>query len=281
MNIFGKFTIDRPSDNQLVIYRQPGLLFWLFVFLYFGFVGLIITISIAMFWAVKSPQTLTCRSQGQIVNCNYLIPGLPSAKTIQIKDVKKAIASQKPIGETIVLTSSQPWIALQPTDNNAQNIQQINQALAQLRSQDRSWQLDLYAPAIQWQGLVLLFGSIDLLFFLGGVIMLLNYSTATLELDANRNTITITKLKIWRSHPATFNQLTEADSKRLGYLGEISDRFGIYGGHSNRHKGWKHLKIIRLLFTNRRPLTLTQTYLRNQDLDLVNSINVFIKEHKA
>lgn len=235
VNLFGKFIIDRPSHDRLVIYRQPGLLFWLFVLLYFGFVGVISTISIAMFWEAITPQTLTCRSQRQIVNCDYQTLGLLSGKTIQIKDVKKAIASQKPNGEKIVLTSSQPWIVLQETDNNTENIQRINQALAQLRNEDKIWQIKLYLPAGMWQGIALFFGSIDLMFLLFGILMLFN-GNATFELDASRNTITITKLGIWRSSPGTFSQLTGADSKPLGYLGVISDRFGIYGGNSRQYR---------------------------------------------
>ncbi|HAJ59738.1 MAG TPA: hypothetical protein DCP31_11085 [Cyanobacteria bacterium UBA8543] len=276
MNFLGKVTIERPCHQQLVIQRQPGLLLWLFILVWFGLVTAFNLIFVAMFVETLLPQTLTCRSQRQTVNCDYVTYGLLSGKTIQIKDVKKAIASQKPHGETIVLTSSQPWIVLGVTDNNTQNIQRINQAIAQLHSRDQTWQLDMHAPAGLWQGVVFFFFPIGLLFFLVGVVLLLGDGPATFELDAECNTITITKLRLLRSHPASFNQLTKADNKRLGHLGVLSDKFGIYGG--DYHYGYR---VIRLLFTVRRPLTLSRVSSSNQSLQLVNSINAFIAEHQA
>jgi hypothetical protein len=38
MNILGRFTIYKPNSYILVIHRDPGLLFWLFVLMYCGFV---------------------------------------------------------------------------------------------------------------------------------------------------------------------------------------------------------------------------------------------------
>lgn len=279
MNFFEKITIDRPRHQQLVIHRQPGLLFWLFILVYFGLVATINLIFVAIFLEVRSPQTLTCRSQRQTVNCNYVTHGLLSRKTIEIQDVKKAIASQKPNGETIVLTSSQPWIVLGVTDNNTQNIQRINQALAELQSRDQTWQLDMYSPALTWQGVAFSFFPFGLLFLLVGVAVLLRNCPTTLEIDADRNTTTITKMGLWRSHLAPFSQLTGADSKPYGYLGVLSDKFGIYG--DDRKYRLYGYRVIRLLFAFRRPLTLALISRPNQNIDLVDTINAFIAEHKV
>lgn len=280
MNFFEKITINRPHPQQLVIHRQPGLLFWLFILVYFGFVATINLIFVGIFLNIRSPQTLTCRSQRQTVNCNYATyEGLLNRKTIKIKDVKKAIASQKPDGEKIVLTSSQPWIVLGETDNNTQNIQRINQALAQLQSRDGTWQLDIYAPAATWQGVAFLFFPFGLLFLLVGVTALLRNWPTTFELDADRNTITITKIGLWQSHLAPFSQLTGADSKPYGYLEGLSDKFGIYGG--DRKYRLYGYRVIRLLFVFRRPFTLALISRPNQNLHLVDTINAFIAEHKV
>jgi hypothetical protein len=276
MTLFEQFTIRR-DPTQLRIYRQPGLFFWLFAVLYTGFTIGLNLLFLAMFLEMEAPQTLTCRSRQQQVDCDYVTSGPLSGKTVRVQDLRSAIVSQKPNGEAIVLTSSQPWVLLQATDNNAQTIQQINQALEQLRQRDQVWQLQMQPPAGAGLTVLLFFGPIGLLFLLASLLLLLSHGSACFEFDPERNRITLIKLGVWRSRPAQFTQLLQAERKPCGYLGALSDRFGIYAGDSleDRYGG---REIVRLIFANRPPLTLTQTSHRHQAANLVGSINQLIAE---
>jgi hypothetical protein len=278
MNLFEQVTIHHPHSHRLRIQRHAGLLFSLFMLFYLSFVASMNILFILMFLDVESPQTLICRSQRQKINCEYITSGPLSSKTIQIQDVQSAIASQKPNGETIVLTASQPWIALQRTDNNAQNIAQINEALAQLRQTDQVWQLEMQSPVGMGASVLLFFVPIGLLFTGAGILALLTSGSASFQFDAEHNTITITKLGLLRSRPAAFDQLVAADQKPLGYLGNWSDQFGIYGGDEDDRRQGR--EIVRLLFSTRRPLTLTQTLRPGEASQIVSSINAFIAQHR-
>lgn len=276
MNLFTQLSIDHPHPHQLRIRRDQGLFFTLFMLVYLGFVVGINGLFIVMALDVESPQKLTCRSQQQRVNCQYATTGPLNRKTIQIRDVRSAIASNKPNGETIVLTTSNRWEALQATNNNTQNIRRINQGLAQLRQHDQVWRLELRPPAGMGLGVLLFFSSIGMLFLLVGLVALFTECSADFVLDADRNTITITKLGLLRSQPAAFDKLDQADSQPFGYLGVLSDKFGIY---LRDNDSWGH-NIVRLVFKTRRPISLTQTWRLGEAARLVDSINAFITAHR-
>jgi len=254
MNILGKFTIHKRNPDILVIHRDPGLFFWLFMLMYFGFVSCLNLLFVTITWEARLPRTLTCQQQQQAVNCEYVIPGFISGNTIKIPNTKKAIASQTPNGETIVLTSSKPWMVLERTSNNIQNIQSINQGLAKLNNGEKIWKLDIYASyesATTFFGFLLLVG---LLLFLLGIRMVFSQGSTYLELDVKANTVSIINLGRFRSQLSLLNQLRGADSPVYGHLGILSDKFGIYGGDSGYRRN--SYRKIRLLFTNRRPFIL-------------------------
>lgn len=254
MNILGKFTIHKRNPDLLVIHRDPGLLFWLFMLLYFGFVSCLNLLFVTITWEARLPRTLTCQQQQQAVNCEYVIPGFILGNTIKIPNTKKAIASQTPNGETIVLTSSKPWMVLEQTSNNIQNIQSINQGLAKLNNGEKIWKLDIYASyesATQFFGFLLLVG---LLLFILGIRMVFSQGSTYLELDVKANTVSIINLGRFRSQLSLLNQLRGAESPVYGHLGILSDKFGIYGGDSGYRRN--SYRRIRLLFTNRRPFLL-------------------------
>jgi hypothetical protein len=228
---------------------------------------------------IQLPRTLTCRKQHQTVTCDYLIPGF-IGKTIEIQNVKKAISSQKPNGETIVLTSSGTWVDLGSTSNNIQNIQSINQGLARLSSGEKIWKLDLYVSASEREFIMFFLLPVGLLFFILGLRILFSQGSTTLELDVNVNTVSIIRLRRFRSQLSSFNQLIEADTQRAGHLGILSEKFGIYG--SAPHYQRKYYRNVRLLFTNRRPFIVhQQRFAHDGGQELVAAINAFVAQHKA
>ena len=252
MNILGKFTIHQRNPDILVIHRDPGLFFWLFMLMYFGFFSCLSLLCITIIWEARLPRTLTCQQQQQAVNCEYVIPGFISGNTIEIPNTKKAIASQTPNGETIVLTSSKPWMVLEPTSNNIQNIQSINQGLAKLNNGEKIWKLDIYASYESVTNFFCFFLlPLGLLLFILGIRMVFSQGSTYLELDVKANTVSLINLGKFRSQLSLLNQLRGADSPVYGHLGILSDKFGIYGG--DRRNNYRK---IRLSFTNRRPFIL-------------------------
>jgi hypothetical protein len=298
MNILGKFTIHQCNPDILVIHRDPGLFFWLFMLMYFGFFSCLSLLCITIIWEARLPRTLTCQQQQQAVNCEYVIPGFISGNTIEIPNTKKAIASQTPNGETIVLTSSKPWMVLEPTSNNIQNIQSINQGLAKLNNGEKIWKLDIYAfyeNVTNFFGFFLL--PLGLLLFILGIRMVFSQGSTYLELDVKANTVSLINLGKFRSQLSLLNQLRGADSPVYGHLGILSDKFGIYGGDRGNN-----YRKIRLLFTNRRPFILgnyqhilhsdgvpgvigarilgyyQQTFQNDGGQEVIGAINSFMKE---
>lgn len=281
MNIFGKFTIYKPNSYILVIHRDPGLLFWLFVLMYCGFVTFLNLLFAIMIWETHLPRTLTCQKQEQqTITCDYVIQGFINGKIIKIPNVKKAISSPTPNGETIVLTSSPPWIVLEPTSNNIQNIESINQGLAQLNNGEKIWKLDMYASASVRQFVMFFLLPVGLLLFLLGLRIIVSQGSTNLELDVKTNTVSIINLGRFCSRLSLFNQLIEADSRLAGHLGILSEKFGIYGGDSHYRR--KKYRMIRLLFANRRPFILHQQRFNSDGgQELIVAINSFIAQHKA
>lgn len=253
MNTLGKFTIHKRNPDLLVIHRDPGLLFWLFMLMYFGFVSCLNLLFVTIIWEARLPRTLTCRQQQQAVNCEYVIPGFIWGKTIKIPHTKKAIASQTPNGETIVLTSSKPWMVLERTSNNLQNIESINRGLAKLNNNsEQIWKLDIYASYESATNFFMFFLlPLGLLLFLLGIRIVFSQGSTYLEIDVNANTVSIINLGRFRSQLSLLNQLRGADSVVYGHLGILSDKFGVYGGESRYRRN--NYRTIRLLFTNRNP----------------------------
>lgn len=279
-NLFGKFTIHQPNSSTLVIHRSPGIVFWLFMLFYFGVVTFLNLLSVVLIWETLLPRTLTCQQQQQAVNCEYVIPGSINKKTIKITNTKKAIASQTPNGETIVLTSSKPWMVLEPTSNNIQNIQSINQGLAQLNNGEKIWKVDLYASGSVRQFIMFFILPVGLLLFLIGIKIIVELGSTNLELDAKANTVSIIKLGRFRSRLSLFTEFRGVDSQIAGHLGILSDKFGIYGGESRYRRN--NYRTIRLLFANRRPFVFHQQRFPNDgSQELIGAINSFIAEHKV
>jgi hypothetical protein len=280
MNILGKITIHKPSSSTLVIYREPGILFGLFMLSYLGVVTFINLGFIAILWEFLLPRTLTCKQQQQIINCEYVIPGPINGKTIKIPHTKKAIVSQKPNEETIVLTSSKPWMVLESTSNNIQNMQSINQGLARLNSGEKIWKLDMYASKNVIQSIMFFMMPLGLLLLLIGVTIIVHICFTKLELDVKANTVSIVKLGIFRSRLSLFNELRGADSEISGHLGILSEKFGIYGGDSSSRRN--RYRIFRLLFIFRDPFIFYQQTSHNDGSEeLIAAISSFIAEHKA
>lgn len=255
MNILPKYTTHKPNPDLLVIHRIPGLYFWVFMLMYFGFVTCFNLLCVTIIWEVRLPRTLTCKKQQQAVNCEYVIPGFINGKTIEIPHTKKAIASQTPNGETIVLTSSKPWMVLEPTSNNLQNIQAINAGLAKLNNGEKIWKLDIYASYESASNFFMFFLlPVGLLLFILGISIVFYQGSTYLELDVKANTVTVIYLGRFRRQLSLLNQLRGAESQVYGHLGILSDKFGIYGGESRYRRN--NYRNIRLLFTNRRPFML-------------------------
>ncbi|BAY89930.1 hypothetical protein IQ278_08325 [Tolypothrix sp. LEGE 11397] len=280
MNIFGKFRICKPSSYTLLIHQNAGLAFWLFFIHYFGVVIFINSVLGVMIWEANLPRTLTCWRQQQTTTCNYLVPGRINGKTIQITDVKKAISSQSVNQENIVLTSSQPWVVLESTSNNIENVKSINQGLGRLNSGDQTWEMNLYASANLSKFLIFFLLPSGLLLFILGLIIIFHQGYNTLEIDANANTVTTIKLRRFRSQLSLFTQLIAADTQIVGHLGILSEKFGIYGGDAkNRRRNYQN---IRLLFANRRPFIFhQQKFSQDGSQEVVTAINSFISEHKT
>ncbi|MBD2214273.1 hypothetical protein H6G27_31095 [Nostoc linckia FACHB-104] len=279
MNIFIKFRICQPNSSTLLIHQDAGLAFWLFFLHYFGVVIFINSILAVMLWEANLPRTLTCWRQQQTTTCNYRVPGIINGKTIKITDVKKAISSQSVNQENIVLTSSQPWVVLESTSNNIENIKSINQGLGRLNSGDKIWEMNLYASANVSKFIVFFLLLPGLLLFILGLIIILNQGYNTLEIDANANTVSMIRLGRFRSQLSLFTQLIAADTQIVGHLGILSEKFGIYGGDSkNRRRNYQN---IRLLFASRRPFIFhQQKFARDGSQEVVTAINSFISEHK-
>ncbi|MGL5065904.1 MAG: hypothetical protein ACRC62_38540 [Microcoleus sp.] len=277
-NTLGKFTIHQPNSSTLVIHHNPGLLLWLFMLAYFGMVTFLNLIFVCLLWESILPRTITCQQQQKVVNCEYVIPGIITGKTIKIPHTKKAILSQKPNGETIVLTSSKPWMLLESTSNNTQNIQSINQGLAQLNNGDRIWKLDMYASESLWQFILFFLMPVGLLFLLIGIKLIVDLGFTNLEIDAKANTVSIIKLGRFRSRLSSFSEFRGADSQIAGHLGILSEKFGIYGGDYYPRNNYR---IVRLLFDNRRPFRFhQQTFPNDGSQELIGVINSFVNEHK-
>jgi hypothetical protein len=279
MNIFGKFRICQPSSYTLLIHQDAGLAFWLFLLTYFGFVIFINSLFAVMIWEAKLPRTLTCWRPQQTTTCNYLVPGAINGKIIKITDVKKAISSQTVNQENIVLTSSQPWVVLESTSNNIENIKSINQGLGRLNSGDKTWEMNLHASANVSKFIMFVLLTPGLLMFILGLIIIFNQGYNTLEIDADANTVSMIKLRRFRSQLSLFTQLISADTQIVGHLGVLSEKFGIYAGDAyNRRRRYKN---IRLLFANRRPFIFHQhKFARDGGQEVVTAINSFIYEHK-
>lgn len=232
-----------------------------------------------MLWEANLPRTLTCWRQQQTTTCNYRVPGIINGKTIKITDVKNAISSQSVNQQNIVLTSSKPWIVLESTSNNFENIKFINQGLGRLNSGNKTWEMNLYASANLSKFIMFFLLPVGLLLFILGLIIIVNQRYNTLEIDANANTVTIIKLGRFRSQLSLFTQLIAADTQIVGHLGILSEKFGIYGGDVyNRRRNYQN---IRLLFANRRPFIFhQQKFARDGSGEVVTAINSFISEHK-
>ncbi|NJK74544.1 MAG: hypothetical protein HC942_11235 [Microcoleus sp. SU_5_6] len=279
-NIFGKFTIHKPNSSTLVIHRQAGAIIWLFMLAYFGVVSFLNIIFLCLLWETLLPRTLTCQQQQQTINCEYAIPGFLSKKTIKIPHTKKAIASPTPNGEVIVLTSSKPWMVLETTSNNAQNIQSINQGLAKLNNGEKSWKLDMYGAKNVRQFILFFLLPVGLLFVAIGVKIIVGLGFTNLELDAAANTVSIVKLGRFRSRLSPFSEFRGADRQVSGHLGILSDKFGIYGGNSyyRRH----NYRTVRLLFVFRRPFVFhQQTHPNDGSAEVTDAINSFVTERQA
>ncbi|WP_244329314.1 hypothetical protein [Tolypothrix sp. PCC 7910] len=181
--------------------------------------------------------------------------------------------------ENIVLTSSKPWIVLESTSNNIENIKSINQGLGRLNSGDKTWEMNLYASANLSKFIMFFLLPPGLLLFILGLIIIFNQGYNTLEIDANANTVTIIKLGRFRSQLSLFTQLIGADTQIVGHLGILSEKFGIYGGDAyNRRRNYQN---IRLLFVNRRPFIFhQQKFAQDGSQEVVTAINSFISEHK-
>lgn len=279
-NIFGKFTIHKPNSSTLVIHRQAGAIIWLFMLAYFGVVSFLNIIFLCLLWETLLPRTLTCQQQQQTINCEYAIPGFLSKKTIKIPHTKKAIASPTPNGEVIVLTSSKPWMVLETTSNNAQNIQSINQGLAKLNNGEKSWKLDMYGAKNVRQFILFFLLPVGLLFVAIGVQIIVGLGFTSLELDATDNTVSIVKLGKFRSRLSPFTEFRGADRQVSGHLGILSDKFGIYGGNSyyRRH----NYRTVRLLFVFRKPFIFhQQTHPNDGSAEVTDAINSFVNERQA
>ncbi|BAB78194.1 hypothetical protein ACN23B_27510 (plasmid) [Anabaena sp. FACHB-709] len=279
VHIFGKFRVRKHSHDILLIHQDAGLAFWLFFLTYFGVVIFINSLLAVMLWEANLPRTLTCWRQQQTTTCNYRVPGIINGKTIKITDVKNAISSQSVNQQNIVLTSSKPWIVLESTSNNFENIKFINQGLGRLNSGNKTWEMNLYASANLSKFIMFFLLPVGLLLFILGLIIIVNQRYNTLEIDANANTVTIIKLGRFRSQLSLFTQLIAADTQIVGHLGILSEKFGIYGGDVyNRRRNYQN---IRLLFANRRPFIFhQQKFARDGSGEVVTAINSFISEHK-
>jgi hypothetical protein len=279
MNIFGKFTIHKPSPYTLVIHREPGIVFGLFMLAYFGVVTFLNLVFIVLIWETLLPRTLTCQQQQQAVNCEYVIPGVLNRNTIKIPHIKKAIASQTRNGETIVLTSSKLLMVLEQTSNNTQNIQSINQGLARLNNGEQIWKLDMYASDSVRNFILFFLMPVGLLFVLIGIQLIVNLGFTNLEIDVTNNRVSIIKLGRFRSHLSPFTEFRGADSQISGHLGILSEKFGIYGGDSYYRR--MNYRTICLLFVFRRPFIFyQQTSPNDGSQEVINVINSFVNEHK-